>query len=151
MRAYLFAAAAAMAFAAPFSAHAQDDASDTGVSASEAALSDVSDKLADPEFQEQISAVAGVLVSSLLDLEVGPIVNAVNDAAGGEGPEAAPDAKLRDLAPDADELPQKVTESLPKAMIAMSAMSEGMADMLPALSAMADKMRDALDRAREAD
>ncbi|KWV91713.1 hypothetical protein [Erythrobacter sp. YT30] len=150
MRASLLAAAATFALAAPSAAFAQAAAVDD----SEAAISELSEQLSDPVFQDQMSAVASIFISSLLELEIGQFAAAVDEATGGEGPEIDPDARIRDIAPEAEELPDKVADNLPKAMNAMSAMSSGMADMLPALQAMADRMKDAFeeaDLARETD
>ncbi len=144
MRAYPLVAAAALSLATPTFAQSQDEASDSG----EEALAEMSDKLADPEFQEQAAAMAQVLVGSMLDLKVGPLAEAMNDATDGHGPDVDPDASLRDWAPDAEDIPETIAEKLPEAMTMMSGMTEGMQSMLPALRDMAEQMRDAIENAR---
>ncbi len=144
MRALTAVCAISLAFAAPSVAFAQEAVPD----ASEAAISELSQKLADPEFQDQLSAIAQVVMTSMLDLEIGPIANAMNEATGGQGPEIDPDARIRDIAPDADEIPDQVAEKLPQAMSAMAVMGDGMAEMLPALKAMAKRMRGAFEEAQ---
>ena len=144
MRALPVAAAAVLALTTPSLALAQEAPSE----APDAALAEMSEKLADPEFQNQAAAIAQVFVGAMLDLEVGPLAEAMNTATGDEGPTIDPDARLRDLAPGADELPDQISEKLPMAMTAMSAMTEGMQDMLPALRNMAERMKRAMDEQR---
>ncbi len=145
MRAFPVAAAVVLALATPSLALAQEAPAEVP----EAALSEMSEKLADPDFQNQAAAIAQVFVGAMLDLEVGPLAEAMNTATGGEGPAIAPDARVRDLAPDAEELPDQISEKLPMAMSAMSAMTEGMQEMLPALRNMAERMKRAMDEQRE--
>ncbi|MEP0189789.1 MAG: hypothetical protein ABJ311_02340 [Erythrobacter sp.] len=144
MRAYPIAAAAVLALAAPTYAQSQEEASGSG----EEALAEMSEKLADPEFQEETAAIAQVFVTAMLDLKVGPLAEAMDRATNGRGPDVDPDATLRDLAPEADEIPDQVAQNLPQAMDAMSAMADGMQTMLPALRDMAEQMRDAIENAR---
>ncbi|MEL6529885.1 MAG: hypothetical protein AAFQ27_07975 [Pseudomonadota bacterium] len=145
MRTLPVAAAVALALATPSLVHAQDAAPP----AAEPALAEMSEKLADPQFQAQAAAMVQVLVGSMLDLKVGPIAEAINNATDGQGPDVDPDARLRDLSPDAEEIPDQVADRLPQAMNAMSAMSEGMQTMLPALREMAERMRGAIEGVQE--
>ncbi len=145
MRALPVAAAAVLAFATPSIAYAQDAAPPVA----DPALADMSEKLADPEIQAQASALAQVFLGSMLDLKIGPLAEAMNRATGGEGPDIEPDATIRDLAPEAEELPDQVSEHLPQAMDALSVMTDGMQTMLPALRDMAARMRDAMEQARD--
>ncbi len=143
--------AALIALAAPTALSAQDAAVPDS---SEEAITQLSDTLSDPDFQAQMSAVAEVLLSSMLDLEVGSMMAAVDEASGGavseKGGDIDPDARLRDIAPEADEIPEQVSEKLPQMMTSMAIMSDGMAEMLPALKAMAKRMRGALEEAQTA-
>ncbi|MEM8725677.1 MAG: hypothetical protein AAGE86_09170 [Pseudomonadota bacterium] len=144
MRALPIAAATLLVFALPSAAFAQE----TATEAPDTTLAEMSEKLADPEFQDQAATIAQVLVGTLLNLEVGPLAEAVNEATGGEGPAIDPDARVRDLAPGADELPGEVADRLPEAMNAMSGMAEGMQNMLPALRDMAERMRASMEQVR---
>lgn len=157
MRAYPIAAAAPfamlLALAAPSAAFAQESAPpDTHT-----ALAQMSETLADPEFQAQASVMAQVMMSTMLDLKVGPLAEAVQNMRRSEPGldedepgEAAidPDARLRDLAPGAEDLPEQIAERVPEAMNAMSGMSEGLQTMLPALMAMAEQMRGSFEGVR---
>ncbi len=146
MRAYIVVAATALAFAIPTAAHAQDATPPEA----EPVLAEMSEKLADPAFQAQAAAIAQVLIGSMLELPIGPLADAMDEATGGEGSEIDPDARVRDLAPGAEALPEQVAERLPEAMTAMSAMSEGVHAMLPALRDMAERMRGAIEQTRDA-
>ena len=76
--------------------------------------------------------MAQILFGTLLDLEVGPLSAAIDRATDGRGPDIDPDARLRDLAPEAEDLPEEVAEHVPEAMAAMGAMTDGMQAMIPA-------------------
>ncbi len=146
MRAYPAVAAAVLALATPSLVHAQD----TAPPETEPALAEISEKLADPEFQAQAAAMAQIFLGTMLDLKVGPLAEAMNRATDGEAPDIDPDATIRELAPEADELPDQVSERLPQGMNSMSAMTDGLQTMLPALRDMAARMRDTMEQAREA-
>ena len=144
MRAYPVVAAAVLALATPTFAQGQEAAPPEA----EPVLAEMSEKLADPEFQAQAAAMAQVFLGTMLDLKVGPLAEALDRATDGGGPDIDPDATIRDLAPEADELPNQVSERIPQAMNAMSVMTDGMQTMLPALRDMAVRMRDAMEDAR---
>lgn len=135
-----------LALATPSIAYAQEGLPGDA----EPALAEMSEKLSDPEFQSQAAAIAQVLIGSVLDLKVGPLVEAMNRATEGEGPDIDPDATIRDLAPETEDIPAEVSERLPEAMNTMSAFADGMQAMLPALRDMAERMRGAMEQTREA-
>ncbi|MEP2734903.1 MAG: hypothetical protein ABJP34_01290 [Erythrobacter sp.] len=146
MRALPVAAAALMVLTLPSAVHAQDasiDAPDTKP------LSELSEKLADPAFQDQAAIMGEALVAMMLELPVGPMADAMNKATDGRTPAIDPDAKLRDIAPDAENMQGQVIEKLPLAMDKMSSMASGMEAMLPALMNMADQMRGAMERGKQ--
>lgn len=134
-------AAALLVLAAPTFAHAQEQPA----APPETALSDMSEKLADPAFQNQAATMAEIFLGALLDLPVGPFAEALSTASGGEIPPIDPDTRVSDLAPEAEELPERLSDELPRAMNTMSAMAQGMEQMLPALREMADRMRIAME------
>lgn len=144
MRALPIAAATLLALATPSAVFAED----VPAVAPETALAEISQKLADPDFQAQAATIAQVLVGTLLDLQVGPLAEAVNKATHGEVPAIDPEARVRDLAPGAEDMPDEVSERLPEAMNAMSGMAEGMQTMLPALRDMAERMRASMEQVR---
>lgn len=138
-------AVAALMVAAPSVAFAQDTSASVPENTTETSLSEMSEKLADPEFQDHAAMMSSALVNVLLELPVGPMAEAMNDATGGRSPKVDPDARVRDLAPGADELPTQISENLPRAMNMMSGMAKGVDAMLPALLDMADQMRGAME------
>lgn len=140
MRILGVAAAGLLVFAVPSAATAQDASTHDAQ-----ALTELSEKLADPAFQEQSAIMGEALMQVLLDLPVGPMAEALNKATDGRSPAIDPDATVRDLAPKAEQLPGEVGENLPVAMTALSGMTEGMAAMLPALRNMAQRMKATMD------
>ena len=144
MRTLTVVAAASLALVTPTAALAQD----AEPAPAESSLSDLSEKLSDPLFQDQAAAMVGALMGALLELPIGPIAEAVDQATGGEGPDIDPDARIVDLAPETEDLPREVSERLPQAMSAMSGMAEGLETMLPALRDMAERMKVAMEDGR---
>ncbi|MEL6876817.1 MAG: hypothetical protein AAGL68_01805 [Pseudomonadota bacterium] len=146
MRALPIAAAALLALAAPSVAYAEDAPPDL----SESSLSELSEKLADPRFQDQAATMAEALLGVFLEMPIGPMAEAVGKATGGEvAADIDPDARIVDLAPEAEALPEKLSDRLPQAMTAMSGMAEGMELMLPALREMAERMKGVMDDGRD--
>lgn len=137
-------AAAALAFAAPFPAAAQDAVTDESV---EDAAARLSETLSDPAMQEQMADTVATMSEALLDLPLAPFLRAAAQMAG-EDPEAVdPDTTLRRISPDAEEVPGEIADKLPQMMGAMAGMADGMGAMMPALREMADRMREAIERA----
>lgn len=145
MRALPAVAAVVLAFAMPSIAHAEELPTDNP----EVDLAELSDKLADPNVQAHAAAMVQVLMGHMLDLEIGPLADAMNRATEGRGPDIAPDARIRDLATEAEDMPQEFAERLPDAMNSMSAMADGMGQMIPSLLEMADRMREAMEQVRD--
>lgn len=146
MRALPVAAAALMVLTLPSAAYAQDAAS---AGPDSQPLTELSEKLADPAIQDQAAIMGEVLVQMMLELPVGPVADAMHKATDGRSPAIDPDAKLRDVAPDAEKMQGQVIEKLPLAMEKMSGMAAGMEAMLPALMNMADQMRGVMERGRQ--
>lgn len=142
MRAFSVVAAASLALASPSIALAQDAEPEPA----ESSLSEMTEKLSDPLFQDQAATMAAALMGAFLELPIGPMVEALDQASGGEGPDIDPDARIVDLAPEAEDLPAEVSERLPEAMSAMSSMAQGFEAMLPALREMADRMKAAVEQ-----
>ncbi len=145
MRALPVAVAALLAFAAPSAAFAQEEPPE----APEASLSELADKLGDPLFQDQAATMAEALLGAFLELPIGPMAEAVGKATGGEDFDVDPNARIVDLAPEAQDIPRDVSDRLPGAMSAMSGMAEGMELMLPALRDMAERMRGVIEESRD--
>lgn len=141
MRALPVAAAALLVLTTPSAVMAQETPAPQSK-----ALTELSEKLADPEFQDQANMMGQVLLQTMLELPIGPMADAMHKATDGQSPAIDPDARLRDLAPDAEALPEKFADKLPMALNAMSGMTEGMQAMLPLLRDMTQRMRGAMER-----
>lgn len=140
MRAVI-ASTAALALAAPLPALAQD-------SETEATTAEIERTLGDPATQAAMAEGMAAASEALLDVPLAPLARAVKQAAGEDPDDVDPDMTLRRVSPDAEDVPAKVRESLPRMMGAMGAMAGGMGAMMPALRELAARMRDAMETAR---
>ncbi|MGX7951518.1 hypothetical protein ACWPM1_03025 [Tsuneonella sp. HG249] len=136
----LTAAAAVVVLAAPLPALAQ--AADT-----EQATAEIERTLGDPATQEAMAEGMAAASEALLDVPLAPLARAVAQAAGEDPDEVDPDMTLRKVSPEAEDVPGKVRESLPRMMGAMAGMAGGVGAMMPALREMAERMREAVARA----
>lgn len=141
MRKSIVATTAILAFAAPLPALAQD-------SEAEAATAEIQETLGNPATQAAVAEGMAAASEALLDLPLAPLARAVKQAAGEDPEDVDPDMTLRRVSPEAEDVPAKVRESLPRVMGAMGAMAGGMGAMMPALREMAARMRDAMETAR---
>ena len=134
-------AVALLALAAPLPALAQD-------SETEAATAEIESTLKNPAAQAAVAEGMAAASEALLDIPLAPLAKAVAEAAGDDPEKVDPDMTLRSVSPDAQDVPGKVRESLPRVMGAMGSMAGGMGAMIPALREMAERMRAAMDTAR---
>ncbi len=130
-------AASALALAAPLPALAQDEASP--------AMAELSDRLSDPVEQEKLATMVGAMGEVLMELPVGPLVNAMAKAApegsGMAKPDIAPDATMRDLAgPGAERMQDEIADKVPVMMGMLAGLVEGLDALRPALKEMANRM-----------
>jgi hypothetical protein len=139
---------AAIAMLAPVPALAQIETVDPDLAAADEPVIDsgLIDRLGDPETQQQLATTIATLSEILLDLPLAPLANAVADAGVDLAEEVPADATLRQLAPEAEQVPDQIAENLPRAMTAMASMAQGIEAMMPALRDMAERMKDALPR-----
>ena len=129
-------AAALIAAAAPLPAMAQDDSS--------AAIAEAADAMRDPAMQEQAGLMAAALVGVLLEMPVGPLMEAAAKAGGTENPDVDPHATVRDmLGPQAADAPEMVAERMPQMLDAMAGMAGAMGG---AMEAMMPQLRDLAER-----
>jgi hypothetical protein len=138
---------ATLAFAAsPVSAQ-----SATG-SASEASAHELSDTLRDPQVKATVAATVAILGEVMLDLPVGPLVEAMDEAVARVAEETGtavpadravdPDATLRDvLGPDGDRLTTRLAERVPQAMDTAAGLSEAAEAMVPRLRDAAERLK----------
>ena len=127
------------ALAAPLPAFAQDNA--------EAAAARTAETLRDPALQQQMAEGMAAASEALLDVPLAPLARAVAEAAGEDPRDIDPDMTLRQVSPEASDVPAQIHEKLPRMMGAMAGMAGGMAAMMPALREMAARMRDAVEQA----
>ena len=137
-------AAAALIFAAPLPAFAQDVLPEESVEDSAARLSE---KLSDPLTQERLSQSLAVMSEVLLDLPLAPFLRGMAEMAGEDPAAVDPDLTLRRVSPEADRVPGEIADKLPRMMGAAAGMAEGMATMMPALREMVARMGSAIEQA----
>lgn len=136
--------APALMLAAPLPAAAQS--ADEPAVDDDQPMAEMTEKLADPENQQQMAMMMRAMGEILLDMPVAPMMNAMRDMGGEDMPEVAPDTTLRSVAPEAGRLPEEIERNVPRAMQAMSKMAGAMEVMMPALRDMAQQMKDRLPR-----
>jgi len=131
---------ASTALVAPLPAFAQ--ASDT-----EMATAEIESTLKNPAAQAAVAEGMAAASEAMLDMPIAPLARAVAEMAG-EDPDAVdPNMTMGTVSPEAQDVPDKVRESLPRMMGAMGSMAGGMGAMIPALRQMADRMREAMEKA----
>lgn len=117
--------------------------------ASDSELGPLIETLSDPARQQSLAQTLAVLSEAFLDLPLAPMARAAAQAAG-EDPEAIdPDMTLRQIAPDAERVPEELSARVPEMMGAMAGMAQGMEAMLPALRQMAQRMEQSLPDRRD--
>ena len=134
------AAVAFVALAAPFPALAQE-------SETEQVTAEIERTLGDPAMQDAMAEGMAAASEALLDVPLAPLARAVAQAAGEDPGAVDPDMTLRSVSPEAEDVPYRVRESLPRMMGAMAGMASGVGAMVPALREMAERMREAVARA----
>ncbi|WP_427969778.1 hypothetical protein [Altererythrobacter sp.] len=138
MRSSYLAVAAALAAASPVSLAAQEVVPD-----SDSRVADLSDRLSDPEEQERIAGMVDAMGEIFLAMPVGPMMEALSEATGEDGPDVDRNATVRDLAgPGADRLPAEIADKVPHMMGMMAAMARSMDAMRPMLEAMGQSLRE---------
>ncbi len=134
--------ASLLALAAPVPAFAQDTR-DT-----EEAAARIEQTLRDPAMQEAMAEGMAAASEALLDVPLAPLARAAAEVAGEDPEHVDPDMTLRDVSPEAADVPGQVRDKLPRMMGAMAGMAGGVGAMMPALREMALRMREAMERAR---
>lgn len=114
------------------------DETDSGTGA-DTGMSELADKLSDPFEQQKMAAMVGAVGEVLMQVPVGPLVEAVSRAVpedtGADMPEVAPDATLRDLAgaSGARQMQVEIAEKVPVMMGLLAGLVKGAETMRPAL------------------
>lgn len=120
-------------------------AQDIGEGAAEEDIGALAESLRDPQTQAQIASTLGALSQVLLNLPVAPFVEAMEQATGETADDLDPDATVRDIAPDAERLPEAIESELPRVMDRMAGMGDAMQTLLPALRDLARQFGRTLD------
>lgn len=102
--------------------------------------------LSDPAMQHRMGDMLAALTGALMDLDVAPLANAVDQAQGThQAKRYRKGMKLGDLAgPEARNVPEQVRRAAPQVMGQMAGMADAMQAMLPQLEAMGDKLKGAM-------
>ena len=132
-----FGAALSLAVPAPVLAQIAPD--------SDAELGVLVETLRDPVVQVQAGEMLAAMSQVLLNLKVAPLAEAMAEIAGEPIDDIDPDQTVRDLAPEAEYLPQDIRREVPQAMDRLAGMSGALAAMLPALRDMAAQMETAIE------
>ncbi len=132
-------AAVLVGLTAPLPALAQDN--------TEQAAARTAETLRDPVLQERMAGGLAAASEALLDVPLAPLARAVAEAAGEDPREVDPDMTLRQVSPEASDVPAEIRDKLPRVMGSMAGMAGGIAAMMPALREMAARMRDAVEQA----
>jgi hypothetical protein len=135
----LVATAIVGALAAPLPALAQDRTEEDAAR--------IADTLRDPVLQESMAKGMAAASEALLDVPLAPLARAVAEAAGEDPEDIDPNMTLRQVSPEAQDLPAEIHDKLPRAMGAMAGMAGGFSAMIPALREMAEQMKRAVDEA----
>jgi hypothetical protein len=106
----------------------------------------IADTLRDPALQEGMAAGIAAASEALLDVPLAPLARAVAEAAGDDPREVDPNLTLRQVSPEAENVPAEIHDKLPRVMGAMAGMAGGMADMIPALREAVERVKDAVDQ-----
>ncbi|MGB3166697.1 MAG: hypothetical protein WBA68_07985 [Alteraurantiacibacter sp.] len=129
---------AALLIAAPLPAMAQDATPEIGA---------LAERLTDPATQEQAAAVTGVLMRALMEMPVGPLIEAMDGVAEEMDMPAspptiiAPDARLRDVVgPQGDAAAMQLARRMPEMMETMADMAGTLEGMMPHLREMAQRL-----------
>ncbi|WP_133303999.1 hypothetical protein [Aurantiacibacter aquimixticola] len=104
-------------------------------------LAGLTEAMEDPATQEQVSHTVAALVGALMEMPVGPLVEAMGEMTGEPGPDIDPDARIRDLmGAEAADAPEIVAERLPAMMGAMAQMAGAFEAVLPQLREAAESL-----------
>ena len=139
MRALLALGAAAV-LAAPLPVLAQD------AEAEGEDLAEMTETLRDPMVQAQVAELASAISNVLLDVDLSPMMAAVEDIAEEDVIDESHGTTLREIAPEAEAVPEVVREELPQMLERMAGMGEAMQSMLPALKELGAKMKQAIEQ-----
>lgn len=104
---------------------------------------EMAERLSDPATQIAVTAVLSTLAQSVLDMDLGPLSRAMDDAGLRSG--LPPDARVGDIAgPDAARAPEEIARRTPRMMSAMAGMAGALDEMMPQLRDIGQRMKDAI-------
>ena len=137
----LFAAAALL----PLPAFAQDEpaAEDTG-------LARAAKEMSDPDRQKQVALMAEVVMTALLEVPVGKLMQSAATIAGEDPDEIDPNTTLREVAgPEAEAAPRQFAAAMPRMMDAAGALAGALETALPELRRIGEDIARKLPEAAE--
>lgn len=113
----------------PLPAFAQDEAP-----AEETGLARAAEEMSDPARQAQAAIMAEVVMTALLEVPVGKLLQSAATIAGEDPDEIDPDITLREVAgPEAERAPRQFAAAMPRMMEAAGALAGAFGTMLPEL------------------
>ena len=119
----------------------------------------MAEKMRDPATQQAMATAVAAVSEAMLDMPLEPLARAAEAMGDRRTGRKMRGARLRDVSPEAEDMPRELSRKLPAMMGAMGGMAATMEEMAPALKAMAremgarmsDAMRGAGDTARRED
>ncbi|MCA1662173.1 MAG: hypothetical protein LC648_08495 [Novosphingobium sp.] len=108
--------------------------------ARESGTSRMAEKMNDPATQRAMAAAVAAASEAMLDIPLEPLVRAAEAMGDRRTARRMRGARLRDVAPEAEDMPRELAHKLPAMMGAMGGMAVAMEEMAPALKAMAKEM-----------
>lgn len=109
---------------------------------------EIARQLDDPLTQYMVAGAIAAMSKNLLEMNIEPIVRAVETVGGGSTVDDLPrDARLGDLiGPEAEDVPGEVMHRVPRMMGVAAGMAAAVEEMLPELEAMTERMKATLPR-----
>ena len=104
------------------------------------ATSRLAEKMRDPANQAAVAGAVAAASEAILDIPLEPLARAAEAMGDRRTARRMRGARLRDVAPEAEDMPRELAYKLPAMMGAMGGMAEAMEEMAPALKAMAREM-----------
>lgn len=106
----------------------------------DSATSRMAEKMRDPATQAAMATAVAAVSEAILDMPLEPLARAAEAVGDRRTARKMRGARLRDVSPDAEDMPRELSRKLPAMMGAMGGMAATMEEMAPALKAMAREM-----------
>lgn len=106
----------------------------------DSATSRMAEKMRDPATQQAMATAVAAVSEAMLDMPLEPLARAAEAMGDRRTARKMRGARLRDVSPEAEDMPRELSRKLPAMMGAMGGMAATMEEMAPALKAMAREM-----------